>query len=140
MLDKIFIQKKMDMLSESIDSMAKLIDAAIQEIKQNKVVLAALERFFQKTVDTMIDINTHIIKESNLGTVDDLQSTFKMLGDSGILEKKFADKIAPIVGARNMLVHRYEKLDNDMFLNNLKDNFSDFKNYLAQINAYLDSK
>ena len=69
--------------------------------------------------------------------MDDLQSTFKMLGDCGVIEKGFADKIAPVVGVRNMLVHRYEKLDTDIFLNNLKRNFSDFKTYLVQIDEYL---
>lgn len=137
MLDKIFIQKKMDMLSESIDQMEKLLVANIEEFKKNDTTLAALERYFQKTVDTMIDINTHVIKEGDFGTVDDLQSTFKMLGDFGVLEKHFANKISPIVGVRNMLVHRYEKLDRDIFLNNLKRNFSDFKTYLVQIDDYL---
>ena len=82
-------------------------------------------------------INTHIIKSGNFGTVDDLQSTFVMLGDFEVLEKDFAKRIAPIVGVRNMLVHRYEKLDTDIFLKNLVNNFSDFKAYLIQIDEYL---
>lgn len=137
MLDKIFIQKKMDMLSESIDQMEKLLVTETENLKKEKVTLAALERFFQKTIDTMIDINTHVIKEGDFGTIDDLQSTFKMLGDFDVLEKNFANKIAPIVGVRNMLIHRYEKLDKDIFLKNLKRNFSDFKTYLVQISDYL---
>ena len=85
----------------------------------------------------MIDINVHILQEGHFGTVDDLQSTFKLLGDSKVIDGTFADKIAPIVGARNMIVHRYEKLDMNIFLNNLKNNFSDFKTYLMQIDNYL---
>ena len=85
----------------------------------------------------MIDINVHILQEGRFGTVDDLQSTFKLLGDSKVIDGTFADKIAPIVGARNMIVHRYEKLDMNIFLNNLKNNFSDFKTYLMQIDNYL---
>lgn len=137
MLDKIFIQKKMDMLSESVGKLEKLVTDDIEEIKKDDLKLPALERYFQKTVDTMVDINTHIIKEGDLGTVDDLQSTFRMLGSCGVLENNFANKIAPIVGVRNMLVHRYEKLDKDVFLNNLKNNFSDFKTYLIYIDDYL---
>lgn len=137
MLDKVFIQKKMDMLSESVAKLEKLAAARVEIIKGDDVMLAALERYFQKAVDTMVDINTHLIKAGDFGTVDDLQSTFRMLGDCGVLERDFAGKIAPIVGVRNMLVHRYEKLDKDMFLNNLKRNFPDFKMYLIQIDAYL---
>ena len=137
MFDKPYLQKKIDLLSESVGKLEKLVSADIKELKRDELKLPALERYFQKAVDTMIDINTHIIKEGNFGTVDDLQSTFKMLGDVSALEKKFAAKIAPIVGVRNMLVHRYEKLNKDMFLNNLKRNFSDFKTYLIQVDDYL---
>ncbi len=138
MLDKPYLQKKMDLLSESIGKLERLIDSDIEEIKRDELKLPALERHFQKAVDAMVDINTHILKEGNFGTVDDLQGTFKMLGTAHVLEEKFAVKVAPIVGSRNMLVHGYEKLDKDMFLNNLKRNFSDFKNYMIQINGYLD--
>ena len=140
MLDKVFIQKKMDMLSESVGKIEKLMETPIEVIKNDDMRLPALERYFQKAVDTMVDINTHLITASDFGTVDDLQGTFRMLGDFGVLEKDFAGKIAPIVGVRNMLVHRYEKLDKDLFLNNLKCNFSDFKMFLIQIDSYLKNK
>lgn len=140
MLDNIFVQKKIDLLSESIGKLERLLTNDVEEIKNDELKLPALERHFQKTVDTMIDINTHIIREGNFGTVDDLQSTFKMLGDVKVLHKDFADKISPIVGVRNMLVHRYEKLDKDLFLSNLKRNFSDLKTYLIQIHDYLEKE
>ena len=138
MLDKILIQKKMDMLSGYVDKLKPLIIGPdIKEIKDDTLRLPAIERYFQLAVDQMIDINTHIIREKNFGTVDDLQSTFKMLGEYKVLDDVFANKIAPIVGARNMLVHRYEKLDRDVFLNNLRNNFEDFKTYIIQIHAFL---
>ena len=141
MLDKQLLEKKMVMLSEYIGELEPLVvGAQIKNIKDNHTRLFAIERCFQLAVDQMIDINTHIIREKNLGSVDDLQSTFKMLGDFNILPGEFASKIAPIVGARNMLVHRYEKLDKDMFLRNLQINFDDFKKYLIQINNFLEKE
>jgi uncharacterized protein YutE (UPF0331/DUF86 family) len=143
MLDTPLIQKKMTMLSDYVDRLEPLIvGATIKDIKgdnlkKDNLKLPAIERYFQLAVDVMIDINTHIIREKNFGTVDDLQSTFKLLGDCAVLDHDFAYKIAPIVGARNMLVHRYEKLDTDMFLKNLQDNFPDFKKYLIEINHFL---
>ena len=138
MLDKTFLQRKLDSLSTYVDKLERLATRTdIAAIKKGDVTLDAIERNFQLAVDQMVDINTHIIKSGNFGTVDDLQSTFVMLGDFEVLEKSFAKRIAPIVGVRNMLVHRYEKLDTDIFLTNLVNNFSDFKTYLIQINEYL---
>lgn len=126
------------MLSGYIGKLERLIKTDVSSIKKDDLTLPATERYFQQAVDVMVDINIHLIKEGNFGTIDDLQSTFKMLGDFDVLEKEFATKIAPIVGVRNMLVHRYEKLDTNIFLNNLKRNFSDFKTYIIQVDDYLN--
>ena len=78
---------------------------------------------------TRTNINIYLIKEKKLNVPDDLQSTFRTLADNDILPKDFADQIAPVVGMRNLLVHRYEKLDRDVFVRKLKKNFPDFKKY-----------
>ncbi|MBI2100814.1 MAG: DUF86 domain-containing protein [Candidatus Vogelbacteria bacterium] len=137
MLDKTFIKNKIRMLSENVNILEQILKDDVENIKADILKLPAVERYFQRAVDLMVDMNTHIINEGDFGTVDDLQSTFKLLGDFNILEESFARKVSPIVGVRNMLVHRYEKLDKDMFLNNLKRNFGDFKTYLIQIDDYL---
>lgn len=137
-MDSTFIQKKMNTLSEYVTKLERLIaNFDTTEIRKEEMRMDAVERNFQLAVDQMVDINTHIIKSGDFGTVDDLQSTFKMLGDVGVLEKNFAQKIAPIVGVRNMLVHRYEKLDKETFLRNLENNFFDFKTYMIQIDTYM---
>jgi uncharacterized protein YutE (UPF0331/DUF86 family) len=137
-MDRLFLEKKISTLAEKISKLGNLVAGRdADEIRRDEMRMDAIERNFQLSVDLMVDINTHIIKAGNLGTVDDFQSTFIMLGDSRVLDKDFATRVAPIVGARNMLVHRYEKLDKDLFLKNLKNNFSDFKTYISQINEYL---
>ncbi len=138
MLDKLLLRKKMELLSDHIRKLEPLVSKfSVKEIKGDDLKRPAVERYFQLAVDTMIDINVHIIKEGNLGAPDDLQSTFTLLGKFKVLEERFASRIAPIVGARNMIVHRYEKLDLDIFLKNLKKNFSDFKNYMIQMDEFL---
>lgn len=140
MLNKIFLEKKLEMLAGYIEEMEQSIgEFSTAEIKDDLNRRRVVERVFQLIVDCMIDINIHLIREGNFGAPDDLESTFKALGKYKILDPQFADKIAPIVGARNMIVHRYEKLDIDLFLQNLKNNFLDFKTYLTQIHAYIRS-
>ena len=138
MLDKKFLEKKLEMLTGYVDEMEKAISGfSIGEIRDDLDKRRVTERVFQLIVDCMIDVNVHIIREGNFGAPDDLESTFKMLGKYKVLDEDFANKIAPIVGARNMIVHRYEKLDLDLFLNNLKNNFLDFKKYIVQIDSYI---
>ncbi|OGF48947.1 hypothetical protein A3G55_04460 [Candidatus Giovannonibacteria bacterium RIFCSPLOWO2_12_FULL_44_25] len=98
--------------------------------------LRHLERAFQLAVDIMMDINQHFIKELKFPISDDFQSTFYVLGGNNVLPKEFADRVAPVAGVRNRIVHGYETLNRRQFLKDLRINFEDFKKYIKFISEY----
>jgi len=108
-----------------------------REIVQSFTTLRALERDFQLIVDTMIDINTHIISREGLRVTDDFQSTFEVLGENKILPLHFALRIAPVVGLRNMIVHKYGKVDQKKFVNELRKGFQDFEKYIQYLQKWM---
>ena len=71
-----------------------------------------------------------MVEKKKLIVPDDLQSTFITLADNDLLPKDFAIKIAPIVGLRNRVVHRYDTLNKQTFIEKLKSDFGDFKEYI----------
>lgn len=91
-------------------------------------------------VDLILDINTHFIKELNLEIADDFQGTFYILGKHDILDNDFAQKIAPVFGIRNRIVHGYEKLDKEQFVRELRQNYKDFDRYIELIKNYSKPK
>ena len=94
------------------------------------------ERLLQLIVDTMLDINIQVIIDKNK-IYDQTRSTFIILGELGVVPQEFANKIAPIIGLRNILVHRYEKLDKELFVKNLFQNSDDIKNYAKYISDFI---
>ncbi len=127
--DQAFIAKKLGDLSGYEDELKTLLAYSDDEILQDSGKIHIAERLFQLIVDTMLDINQHYIRERNLPPTEDYQSTFRTLGEHDILPKEFAEKIAPVVGLRNAVVHRYEHLDKKTFISLLRKNFEDFLNY-----------
>lgn len=100
--------------------------------------LRTLERNFQLIVDAMLDINIHFIRELELGSPDDLKSTFVILAEGKIIPFDFAQKISPVVGLRNILVHGYEKVDRKLFIDSFQKNRKDFDEYLLLIDSFLN--
>ncbi|MBI2577932.1 MAG: DUF86 domain-containing protein [Candidatus Wildermuthbacteria bacterium] len=135
--EKAFITKKL----EQITGYTKELDELMREIGNNEALsqrnLHVAERLVQLIVDAMIDINQHFIREKDLEVPDDLRGTFAIMGESGILPKEFSDRIAPLAGLRNILVHQYEELNTDLFMKSLRNNFSDFEKYQKYIYEYL---
>ena len=135
-----FVYEKLQALEKYTGELNELLENNADDIFfKNSEKLHVIERLVQLLVDGIIDINQHFIRELDLELPEDLQSSFIALGDNEIIPKSFAEKIAPVVGVRNILVHQYNKLDKELFIRNLRKHFSDFKDYQHFIVDYLES-
>lgn len=138
MLNKDLIKTKIRSIQEYILEIEPILSLPKDQIISNFEKLRTLERNFQLIVDAMLDINIHFIRELELGSPDDLKSTFVILAEGKILPFDFAQKISPVVGLRNILVHGYEKVDRDLFVDSFQKNKQDFDEYLRIINFFLE--
>lgn len=129
MIDKEVIKNKIRDIQVYLKEMEPFLKLSPPEIIKDYPKLKTLERNFQLIVDSMIDINTHIISRQNLAVFDDYQSTFIVLGQNNVLPMDFALKIAPVVGLRNKIVHKYGNIDRKKFILDLKTGSNDFKKY-----------
>jgi uncharacterized protein YutE (UPF0331/DUF86 family) len=137
-MNKEIITKKLLQLKDYLDELEKLVlKFSKEEVLSDPSKRLATERLAQLIIDTMIDVNIQIIIDRNLA-YEQTRSTFTMLGEIGVLPKEFANQIAPLAGLRNILVHRYEQLDKELFIRNLFKNYDNFKKYIAYINKFLE--
>lgn len=136
-----FVYQKLETIRDHTAELEKLLgETTDREFLTDSQKRLVAERLVQLIVDGMIDINQHFIRELNLELSDDLRGTFIIMGESGILPKSFAEKISPVTGVRNILVHQYEKLDKKLFVRNLRLHFDDFVKYQRFIAQYLDRR
>ena len=133
MIEERFIEMKLFNIQGYFKELEDVLAYSDQEIKKDFLKIRALERILQLIVDEIIDINNHIIRYARLNIPDDFQSSFLVLAENKIFSKHFAEKIAPVVGLRNRLVHRYEKVDLDILLGSIRKNKVDFREYVKYI-------
>ena len=136
-LDKEFIERKLDAITLYDERAEQILQSSESEILADFLKLHSLERLIQLIVDEMVDINTHIIRHGNFETPDDFQSSFRVLADADVFPHKFADQIAPTVGLRNRLVHRYDSVNPDVLIRMSKKEADDFRAYVKYIRAVL---
>jgi len=115
MIDRIFIETKLSYIQAYYQELEGVLGYSDQEIKGDILKLRALERIVQLIVDEITDINNHIIRYAQLRVPEDFQSAFLILAENKILPEGYARRMAPVVGLRNRLVHRYEKVDTRSF-------------------------
>lgn len=137
MIDKEFIKTKLFLIKLYYEELEHILSFSDLEIKKDFIKLRAIERIIQLIVDEIIDINNHIVRYHPLKLPSDFQSSFLILAEDDILPESFSKKIAPVVGLRNRLVHRYEKIDVDLILNLIRKNKEDFVEYVRHILEFI---
>ena len=136
MLNKDLIKTKMRSIQEYLLEIEPILSLPKDQIVSSVEKLRTLERNFQLIVDAMLDINIHLIRELELSSPDDLKSTFIILAEGKIISFDFAQKISPVVGLRNILVHGYEKVERKLFIDSFQKNKQDFDQYLILIDSF----
>lgn len=137
MIDRELIKNKMADMQNYLQELEPLLNYKSGDIINDNLKLRTVERLFQLIVDTTVDVNTHIINESGLGVPEDYQSTFIILAKNKILPMEFAEQIAPSVGLRNLIVHKYGRVNVKKMVDDIKNEIGDYLEYLKLLHAYL---
>lgn len=68
-----------------------------------------------------------------------LQDIFLILGENSILPKQFAKKVAKMAGFRNILVHGYSDIDENLVYDSLTQGLTDFEDFIKYILKFLEN-
>ena len=94
----------------------------------------------QRAIQSAIDIAAHIIKGENLPLPSALRDYFLLLGEKDYLSTDLADRLARMVGFRNLVVHEYHKIDLGIVKAICKTHLSDFSLFIEQMSKVFQIK
>ena len=139
MPNKDLVRLKINKIENYLKELVPILEMDINEIFKDYTKIRTLERDFQLIVDTVIDINTHLILTENLRSPDSATETFYILGEAKILPMEFVVKFSPVAGLRNMIVHDYEKVDVQKLIIDIKNDIDQFGEYIVYIDDFIGS-
>lgn len=88
----------------------------------------------------MIDICEMIISSERFIRPDSYREAILTLGQHNVLPRKFAEKLAPAAGFRNVLVHMYTDIDLEKLYSHLQNDIDDLEIFAEYIAKYLIAK
>lgn len=140
MINSELIKNKISDIKAYFRELEPILMEDSRQIIEDNLKLRTVERLFQLIVDTTIDLNTHIIVESDFGIPEDYQSTFMVLAEHKVISKDFALKIAPSVGLRNLIIHKYGRVDIRKMIDDIKNELGQYKEHLGYLNEFLSRR
>ncbi|HHT9125584.1 MAG TPA: type VII toxin-antitoxin system HepT family RNase toxin [Candidatus Brocadiia bacterium] len=116
-----------------------LVAKSKEELIQDEYLKDIIERNLEIAVQACIDICNRIISVEELEKPKDYFEAILRLGENNILPYEFAQKISPIAGFRNILIHEYIDINWDEVYKNLQ-NIEDFYQFINYISQWLAAK
>ena len=139
MVDVETVVERLEALGSYILELEQLSKYSLKELTDDFVKYRAAQRSLQLAAQAVIDIATHIISADFNMRVQDYRQAILGLGEAGIVRKDFAERLAPLAGFRNILVHEYLAIDPARVYAALVGGLDDLREFGNQISDYLQT-
>lgn len=123
------IKDKLSELKVYIMELDEDIPEDEEEYIEERVPRRACERTFQLACEDVLDICNLIIAGKALGLPKDNRDSIKKLSDIKIIPDKLSARLEDMVSFRNLLVHRYGKVDDSRAYHYLKEEIGDLSDF-----------
>ncbi len=136
-MDKERILVKIDEMNQFIKELEAIAPESFEEYEENIEIKRACERLLQILIECTIDICMLLIKELKLGLPSEEEDIFEKLHKNGIISAEMKNILKKMKGFRNILVHRYAEINDEIVFENLKL-IDDFRKFQKEILEYLN--
>lgn len=121
--------RKLEVISDSLEKLTEIKNESktfliYRRTWKNKDIV---ERNIQKIVEALIDIGKILIAEKKLREPTNNKDVFNVLIETGNFPIEYLELIEKMIGMRNIIVHSYDRIDDEIMYGVLKKNLRDIK-------------
>ena len=138
MIDPHLVTRKINLIVRDLKELATFGGMTFDAYTSSRVNSAAAERYLERIIGRMIDINFHIITELGHSPPKDDFDSFTTLGNLQVLPVEFSQKIAAAAGLRNRIVHEYDALDEQKIHLALREALIDIPQFIDHVNRFVN--
>ncbi|MCF7876647.1 DUF86 domain-containing protein [Candidatus Bipolaricaulota bacterium] len=131
-LDEEKVLIKIDQMEGYLAELEGVLPERYQEY-QGTEKKRSTERLLQLTIEAAIDICNLIVSGLDLGLPAEENDLFDKLAEKGVITEKMKEKLYRMRGFRNILVHEYASIDDQLVFQIAKENREDFRQFSRQI-------
>jgi uncharacterized protein YutE (UPF0331/DUF86 family) len=135
-MDEKIVLAKIDELNSYLDELEQIKPNNLEEYVSSVKNRRACERLLQISVEAVIDICNILASQLRVGLPADEDEVFEKLAEKKVISKNMSLVLKAIKGFRNVLVHKYAKIDDELVFENL-DKLNDFEKFKEEILSFL---
>ena len=133
------IRDKLSELQSYLIELEEDIPDSMDEYLEQRITKRACERTFQLACEDVLDICNLIIAGRGFMLPKDNRDAIGKLTENQIIPDKLSSRLQDMVSFRNLLVHRYGKVDDNRVYLHLKEETIDLYKFIEAIDDFIES-
>ncbi|MFA4953168.1 MAG: DUF86 domain-containing protein [Candidatus Pacearchaeota archaeon] len=139
-MDKKRILSKFEEMKKYLEELDEIKPSDFDEYKNLIEKKRACERLLQMIIESVIDVCNIITSDLRLGIPADEEDMFSKLEKKAIITKDTKKILTNMKGMRNVLVHKYEIIKDELVFEVISEKLSDFEKFKTEILKFLKGK
>lgn len=133
MVDKPLILRKIDRIQTYLTQIRQKKDPGFDTFKKDRDLQGIVLFNLIQSIQSCIDIGTHIISDSGWEMPGSQADIFETLAQRKVITKPLAGKMIKMTGFRNRIIHEYEKIDLKIVYKVWRKNIRDIERFCKSI-------
>lgn len=138
MIDIDLMRRKLSRLNMYLEKLKPLSEKSLTEYKEDFYLKSSAERLIQLIVEAATDINNHVVVETKNRPPEDYSVSFIKASEAGLISRDLAERLKGSAGMRNILVHEYMEIDDDVVYNAIPLALQYYKQYIKQVEKFIE--
>ncbi|MFA5269564.1 MAG: DUF86 domain-containing protein [Methanoregula sp.] len=132
------IRVKIREITDGVTLVQEHLPKTLREFRNLGLIKDGIYKRIEFAIEDVFDICAIINTDLDLGVPGEDEDILDHLAAYGIISTTMLEKIHAMRGFRNIVVHRYGTIDDDLAFQLLKENIGDFSLFIAEIETFLD--
>jgi uncharacterized protein YutE (UPF0331/DUF86 family) len=132
-VDRTLVLRKLSELEEYLRQIKEYAGITAEQYSQDWKIQRVIERTLQMIIETSVDIAGHIISDKGYRIPSSYADTFRVLHENNILGKDLFAALEKMAKFRNIIVHRYDRIDGEIVIWLLKRDLNCLLSYKKAI-------
>jgi uncharacterized protein YutE (UPF0331/DUF86 family) len=134
---KEIIKPKVRSIIDSVNLVGDNLPEDFESFSRMGLAKEGIYKKIEFAIESIIDICNIIHSDLDLGIPESEDDIIEHLEKNKIFNKKIIDLIKEMKGFRNILVHKYDEINDEKAFENIKEGLKDFELMIKEIEGFL---
>ena len=131
------IASKIGRIIDSVEFVEENIPEIFNNFKNSRIIRGSIYKEIESAIESIMDICNIINSDLRLGTPETEDTILEHMKTNDIFSENIVKLINEMKGFRNILVHKYGEINDEMAFETIKEGLKDFELIIKEIEDFL---